>query len=305
MTQQMTGRPAGDSVNDKYAALLAYLRGLGSVAIAFSGGVDSTFLLAAAREALGDNVLAVTASSPSFPGREREEAVHFCEDYRIRHCVVETDELSLETYRSNPPDRCYLCKRRLMGRIMETAAKQGIRHVAEASNMDDNGDYRPGLRAVAELGILSPLREAGLTKQEIRGLSRQLHLPTWDKPSYACLASRFVYGEPITEEKLQMVGKAEQLLMDLDFKQMRVRIHGRMARIEVLPQDLPKILQEPVRSRITQALHEYGFTYVSLDLDGYRTGSMNEVLGRQVREAGLKAQTGEGRSCGLRGEDRE
>lgn len=262
----------------KYEKLKQILSDMGAAAVAFSSGVDSTFLLKAAHEVLGEHVIAVTASSCWFPKRERSEASEFCKKEGIRQFVCEINELEIGGFCENPPDRCYICKKELMGRIREISRQQGIPYVIEGSNMDDSGDYRPGLQAITELGIRSPLREAGLWKQEIRELSRELGLPTWEKPSFACLASRFVYGERITPEKLRMVEQAEQLLLELGFRQMRVRIHGTMARIEVPPEELERVVQEEIRLVIIEKFREYGFSYVSLDLEGYRTGSMNEVL---------------------------
>ncbi|MBQ9565242.1 MAG: ATP-dependent sacrificial sulfur transferase LarE [Synergistaceae bacterium] len=269
------------TAQEKYQELQSYLAGLDGVAVAFSGGVDSTFLLRAAHDALGDRAVAVTAVSRSFPERERNEARAFCEANGITQVICHSEELDIEGFRQNPRDRCYLCKRELFGKIKKIAEDRGLAAVAEGSNMDDNGDYRPGLRAVEELGVKSPLRAVGLYKKEIRQLSWELGLPTWNKPSFACLASRFVYGETITEEKLARVERAEQLLFDLGFHQARARIHGEqgeLARIEVLPEELPRLAQEGTRQKISQELKGLGFAYVTLDLEGYRTGSMNETL---------------------------
>jgi uncharacterized protein len=270
-----------DALDEKLEALKDYLRSLESVAVAFSSGVDSTFLLKVAHDVLGDRAIAVTATSCSFPKRELNEAKEFCKKEGIRQFICESEELSIEGFRENPKNRCYLCKHELFEKIKALAAENGIAYVAEGSNMDDNGDYRPGLQAVAELEIKSPLRAVGLSKQEIRLLSRELGLSTWEKQSFACLASRFVYGETISEEKLSMVDAAEQLLLDLGFHQLRVRIHGMMARIEIVPDEFEKLMQPEIRKEIVEKFYGLGFTYVTMDLQGYRTGSMNETFTRR------------------------
>lgn len=265
-------------MENKLEDLRRYLKSLGSVAIAFSSGVDSTFLLKVAHEVLGDKVIAITAQSHSFPRRERDEAKEFCEKEGIRQMMCHCDELQIEGFAQNPPNRCYICKKALFQQICDLAKENGMAYVAEGSNMDDMGDYRPGLIAVAELGIKSPLREVKLTKAEIREYSKQMGLYTWDKPSFACISSRFAYGEMITKEKLKMIEKAEELLLSYGFKQMRVRIHGSLARIEVLAEEFPKLMEEQARQEIYKKLKEYGFSYVTMDLLGYRMGSMNEML---------------------------
>lgn len=265
------------SLQNKYLELKKYLSSLNSVAVAYSSGVDSTFLLKTAVDTLHrDNVLALTAKSHSFPKRELDESIQFCKSENIRQIVFESEELSIDGFSNNPPDRCYICKKELFLKIKGIARENNINAVVEGSNADDINDYRPGMRAVAELEILSPLKKVGLTKNEIRALSKQLGLKTWNKQSFACLSSRFVYGEKITVQKLDMIDKSEQLLLDLGFKQVRVRIHNDVARIEVLPNEIERVMQ--FKDTIYSRFKEYGFRYVTLDLGGYRTGSMNDSL---------------------------
>ena len=270
--------PDGNNGETKLQRLRALLRETKRAVVAFSSGVDSTFLLRVAHEELGDNVIAATIRSHTFPRRELDDATAFCRAEGVRHEIIDSDELSIPEFASNPPDRCYHCKKAIFGKLLAFAHDNGIDAVLEGSNMDDDGDYRPGRRAIRELGIRSPLHDAGLTKAEIRALSKRMGLPTADKPSFACLASRFPYGERITAAGLERVERAEQWLMDagLGLVQLRVRSHGDMARIEGPPDDIPRLAAHA--DKIATALKEIGFAYVALDLRGYRTGSMNETL---------------------------
>ena len=262
----------------KYNQLIKYLASLGSAAVAFSSGVDSTFLLYAAKEALGEHVLAITAASDLFPKRELNEARTFCEKISVRQLIIYPDELAIEGFASNPKNRCYLCKYDLFSKIKEVAKEQGMAAVIEGSNLDDMGDYRPGMQAIAELMVKSPLRETGFSKQEIRTLLKEFGIDVWEKPSFACLASRIPYGDEITKEKLARVEQAEQLLLDMGFHQVRVRIHGGVARIELEQAEFARFMQEEIRTEVYRKFQEYGFDYVALDLLGYRTGSMNETI---------------------------
>ncbi len=273
-----TQEPLTEELQAKLSALEAYLKGLGSLAVGFSGGVDSSFLLAVAHEVLGDRVIAVTNADASVPERELKEAKAFCEARGIRCVISHADPLQEEHYRKNDPDRCYYCKYGIFSEIQKIAAENGISYAAEGSNMDDLGDYRPGLRAVADLAVKSPLREAGLTKSEIRQISKAMGLPTWSKPAYACLASRFVYGEEITEEKLHMIERAETFLIEQGFLEERVRMHGNIARIEVSEKDIPRLAADDMREAVYAKFREIGFLFVTLDLHGYRTGSMNATI---------------------------
>lgn len=253
------------------------------VAIAFSGGVDSSFLLKAASDALGSgNVIAITLKAAVNPEGEVVEATELAEFIRVKHIIIDVDVMSIPGFGENPPERCYLCKKAIFGRISEEAQAHGINTVFDGTNADDINDYRPGMRALGELGIISPLRECGLGKSEIRKYSRELGIKTWDKPSMACLASRVPYNEPITEEKLKMVGKAEGLLQAMGFVQFRVRCHGGIARIEIAPEEMAKILNINIMKDINGKLKGLGFHYVTMDLQGYRTGSLNEMLNLEV-----------------------
>jgi uncharacterized protein len=266
------------SLERKYARLKEILRDIDGAVVAYSGGVDSTLLLKAAVEALGQRALAVTAESETYPQREGEEAARFARELGARHRVLRTSELEIEHFVSNPPERCYYCKKELFGKLLSIAREETLEAVLDGSNVDDTGDHRPGMRAAAELGVRSPLQEAALSKEDIRAISKELGLPTWNKPSFACLASRFPYGDLITPEKLTRVGAAEELLRSLGVSQVRVRDHGDTARIEVTTEHFDLIMRPDNRERIVAELRALGYLYVALDLQGYRTGSMNAPL---------------------------
>ena len=264
------------NLQEKYNKLLNILRSTGGLAVAFSGGVDSAFLVYAAHEALGEKLLAITVTTQSYPRHEAADAAKILQSYGVKHAQIELNQLVIPGFCENGAQRCYYCKYALFSEIKAEAAKHGITAVADGANTDDESDYRPGMRATAELGILSPLREAGFSKQDIRDISKELGIFTWNKPSYACLASRIPYGEEITAEKLAMVEKAEQTLLDMGFKEMRVRCHGKVARIEVAQNDMEKVFS--CRAEIAAAVKRAGFLYAALDLEGFRSGSLNAAL---------------------------
>lgn len=266
-------------LKQKYSALLEIIRNLESVTVAFSGGVDSSFLLVAAREALGEKASAVICRMKSFQLNELDFADQFCKEKNIPLSVIDINELSNEDFCANPPDRCYICKKNIFSSVLNKAYANNSAYVIEGSNADDVNDYRPGMRALKELGIISPLREAGFTKDEVRRMSEILGLSTWNKPSLACLSTRIPYGERITEEKLLMAGEAENYLRTLGFSQIRVRIHDRTARIEIVPDEFLKLIEN--REAVTEKLKNTGFSYVTLDLQGFRSGSLNETLNQK------------------------
>ncbi|UCE42944.1 MAG: ATP-dependent sacrificial sulfur transferase LarE [Candidatus Aminicenantes bacterium] len=274
----MTSDSISDETQQKFKNLKDILKSMNKVLVAFSGGVDSTFLLKVAQDVLGSNVMAVIASSATYPEREQQEALRIAEDLNVKYKVINTKELDDPSFRDNPPERCYFCKKELFSRLKEIAAEENIPHVCDGSNFEDTFDFRPGAQAAQELDVRSPLKEARLGKSEIRVLSKKLGLPTWDKPAMACLSSRFPYYTPIDDESLRQIDSAEEFLRSKGFSQLRVRHHGQMARIEIDPSDFSVIMDEQTRIEIVENLKKIGYHYVTLDLAGYRTGSMNEPI---------------------------
>ena len=271
------------AAQEKLSGLKAILEGMSSVTVAYSGGVDSAFLSAIACNILGEKALAVTASSPSVAPSELRDAIDLARELGMHHRVIETREVERSDYSENSPSRCFYCKDELYTRLSAIASEEGYSHIANGTNVDDLGDFRPGLKAAAKYGVRSPLVEAGLSKQEIRTLSRDMDLPTWDKPAQACLSSRIPYGTPVSVEALTRIAKAEEILHDLGLRQVRVRHYDDIARIEIEPEEFPRLLEDDVRSAISRKFRSIGYSYVTLDLEGFRSGSLNEVLAASVK----------------------
>jgi len=270
----------------KLENLKTIIKKTGGAVVAFSGGVDSTFLLKVAHDILGDKVLAITANSETYPKRELEAAKTFAMSLGIRHIVIETLELEIDGFADNPPDRCYYCKHELFSKLTEIAKANGMEYVFDGSNYDDRNDHRSGMRAAKQLGVVSPLKQAEMTKDDIREISKEFGLSTWNKPSFACLSSRFPYGTKITPEKLVVIGAAEDYIRDLGFQELRVRHHDNIARIEIGKVDLERII--PYADKIVEKIKSLGFLYVTLDLAGFKTGSMNYTLSEEEKSVESK-----------------
>ena len=275
--------PGGSTA--KFEQLKNNLKKMQSVAIAYSGGVDSTFLVNVSYDVLGKKAIAITATSSTYPQRELELAKKITKQIGIRHIIINSEETEIDEFSKNPPDRCYYCKKELFTKIKQIVNEEHINYILDGSNIDDTSDYRPGVKALKELGVVSPLKDVGLTKQEIKELSQSMDLDTWDKPAFACLASRFPYGVEITKARLEQVEKAESFLQSLGIKQFRVRYHNVIARIEVSKNDFQHILTHS--DKIVKKFKELGFKYITLDIEGYRTGSMNEVLNNEKNITGV------------------